>query len=47
LDEASRASDTPIARVGRVEAEPGLRVVDAHGQTVAPCWQAFDHFAPG
>jgi thiamine-monophosphate kinase len=30
--------------IGRIDAQPGLRVVDAEGQAVATPWAAFDHF---
>jgi thiamine-monophosphate kinase len=35
----------PLTRVGVIEAEPGLRVVDAHGQSVEHGLRSFDHFA--
>jgi len=35
----------PLTRVGRIEAAPGLRVVDAHGVAVAHGLRSFDHFA--
>ncbi|MCH8857264.1 MAG: hypothetical protein IIA03_13710 [Proteobacteria bacterium] len=34
-----------LTRVGRIEAEPGLRVVDARGEAVAHGLRSFDHFA--
>jgi thiamine-monophosphate kinase len=34
----------PLTRIGRIDAEPGLRVVDAHGRPVAHGLQSFDHF---
>jgi thiamine-monophosphate kinase len=43
---ASIASATPIRRIGQIDAEPGLRLVDAQGQPVANTFQSFDHFAP-
>jgi thiamine-monophosphate kinase len=42
---AALARATPVTRIGRVEAEPGLRLVDAHGQPVARHYASFDHFA--
>ena len=42
---ASEASQTPVTRIGQIESEPGLRLVDAHGQTVAGDFCSFDHFA--
>ena len=43
---AAQASATPVTRIGRIEAAPGLRLIDAHGQPVAaPAQASFDHFA--
>ncbi|WP_287878473.1 MULTISPECIES: thiamine-phosphate kinase [Acidovorax] len=44
---AALASDTPVTRIGRIEAAPGLRLVDAQGQPVARRYASFDHFATG
>jgi len=44
---AAQASGTPVTRIGRIEAEPGLRLVDAQGQPVARRYASFDHFAGG
>ncbi|MBP7544848.1 MAG: thiamine-phosphate kinase, partial [Acidovorax sp.] len=44
---ASLASSTPVTRIGRIEAEPGLRLVDAQGQPVVQRYASFDHFAAG
>lgn len=35
----------PLTRIGVIEAEPGLRVVDAHGVVIEHGLRAFDHFA--
>jgi thiamine-monophosphate kinase len=35
----------PLSRIGIIEAEPGLRVVDASGAAVEHGLQSFDHFA--
>jgi thiamine-monophosphate kinase len=43
--EAARRSATPVARIGRIEAAPGLRIVDAQGVAIAQRFSAFDHFA--
>ena len=32
--------------IGRIEAEPGLRLVDAQGQAMDYSTRSFDHFAP-
>jgi thiamine-monophosphate kinase len=44
---AALASSTPVTRIGRIEAEPGLRLVDAQGQPVVQRYASFDHFAAG
>ncbi|MFT4241326.1 MAG: thiamine-phosphate kinase [Acidovorax sp.] len=41
---AAQASGTPVTRIGRIEAQPGLRLVDAQGQAVAHGYASFDHF---
>ncbi|WP_077001040.1 thiamine-phosphate kinase [Variovorax sp. KK3] len=46
VQDAGRRSATPVARIGRIEAAPGLRIVDAAGATVAQAFTAFDHFGP-
>ena len=46
VEAAAQASATPVTRIGRIEAAPGLRLIDAHGQPVAqPHYGSFDHFA--
>lgn len=42
---AAQRADTPVARIGRIEAETGLRIVDARGVPVVQRFGAFDHFA--
>lgn len=42
---AGRTSATPVTCIGRIEAEPGLRVVDASGRPVSGRFASFDHFA--
>lgn len=42
---AAQASATPVTRIGQIEAAPGLRLVDAHGQPVTFAGTGFDHFA--
>ena len=44
VEAAGRASATPVARIGRIEAEPGLRIVDAAGRPVQQRFASFDHF---
>ncbi|MFA9287157.1 thiamine-phosphate kinase [Comamonas sp. SY3] len=46
VEQASLAAQTPVQRIGRITAEPGLRVCDAQGQAMAQRWASFDHFAP-
>lgn len=41
---AAAASGTPVQRIGRIEAEPGLRLVDAAGQPLLTQFSSFDHF---
>jgi thiamine-monophosphate kinase len=42
---AGRAVGAPVARIGRIEAEAGLRLVDADGRPLEHRYTAFDHFA--
>ena len=42
---ASVSSQTPVTRIGVVEAEPGLRLIDGHGEPVNAQFASFDHFA--
>lgn len=42
---AAQTSATPVARIGRIEATPGLRLIDAAGQAVSGQFASFDHFA--
>jgi thiamine-monophosphate kinase len=42
---ASQAANVDVTRVGTIETEPGLRLVDANGMPVALTLSAFDHFA--
>ena len=43
--QAATASQTPVRRIGRIEAAPGLRLLDAQGAPQALALQSFDHFA--
>jgi len=43
---AAQASATPVTRIGRIDREPGLRLVDAQGQPIANTFHSFDHFSP-
>ncbi len=42
---ASASSHTPVTRVGRIDAERGLRLVDVQGRLVPNTHASFDHFA--
>ncbi len=42
--EAGRESGTAVTRVGRIEAEPGLRLVDAEGKPLDLGLKGWDHF---
>ena len=42
---ASASSKTPVTRIGVIQSEPGLRLVDGHGQPVIGQFPSFDHFA--
>lgn len=42
---AGQASGTRVTRIGRIEADPGLRLVDAQGQRLTQHFASFDHFA--
>lgn len=43
--EAGARGGVAVTRCGRLETDPGLRVVDGHGQPLPPIWRGFDHFA--
>jgi len=42
--EAAARAGTPVSCVGRISAEPGLRLLDAQGQPMARRFASFDHF---
>ena len=42
---AASASETAVTRIGRIEPVPGLRLIDADGQTLPNNYSSFDHFA--
>ena len=44
--QAAREAKTRITRVGRIEAEPGLRLQGSQGPVQAEKFGSFDHFAP-
>ena len=41
---AAQAAATPVTRIGRIEATPGLRLTDAAGRPLAIVAHSFDHF---
>jgi thiamine-monophosphate kinase len=41
---AAQASQTPVTRIGRIEAEPGLRLLDGQGELLTYRFMSFDHF---
>lgn len=43
--QASAQAATPVTRIGRIEAAPGLRLLDAAGHRLADGFRSFDHFA--
>jgi thiamine-monophosphate kinase len=45
VEQAGRASATPVTRIGAIEAEAGLRLVDAQGAVLTQHFASFDHFA--
>lgn len=42
---AAQASQTLVRRIGSIEVTPGLRLMDAQGQTLPNTYTSFDHFA--
>lgn len=42
---AALQASTAVRRIGQIEAEPGLRLVDAAGRELALAFSSFDHFA--
>jgi len=42
---AAQSSQTAVTRIGQMDAERGLRLIDAQGQPVPNTFTSFDHFA--
>ena len=42
---AAQSSQTPVTRIGQINAEPGLRLLDDQGQPLPSIYASFDHFA--
>jgi thiamine-monophosphate kinase len=45
LAAAAAGSDTPITRIGQIDAAPGLRLLNEAGSELADSFRSFDHFA--
>lgn len=41
---AAKSAATPVARIGRIRAEPGLQLVNGKGEPIAQQAPSFDHF---
>ena len=44
VEAAAAQAATPVTRIGRIEADPGLRLLDAQGRPVQRRFAGFDHF---
>lgn len=44
VQRAAAEARVPVARIGRIDAEPGLRVIGPDGQPLAQRFGSFDHF---
>lgn len=42
---ASQQAQTPVTRIGSIETEPGLRLLNAQGQLMPGKFSSFDHFS--
>ena len=45
VEAAARHAATAVTLIGRIDAEPGVRVVDAQGRALPQTFPGFDHFA--
>jgi thiamine-monophosphate kinase len=45
VQRAAEAAGTRVTRIGGIDSEPGLRVVDANGRRIERAFATFDHFA--
>jgi thiamine-monophosphate kinase len=45
VQNAAQISRTHVTRIGRIDEEPGLRLVDGQGKAVANTFPSFDHFS--
>ncbi|MBO9515354.1 MAG: thiamine-phosphate kinase [Variovorax sp.] len=44
VEQAGREASVPVTRIGRIEAQAGLRIVDAQGRPITQRYASFDHF---
>jgi thiamine-monophosphate kinase len=42
---AAQSCQTPVTRIGQIDAGAGLRLLDGQGQSIPNTWTSFDHFA--
>lgn len=42
---AAQVSNIPVTRIGQIDAEPGIRLLDAEGKRMTHNFLSFDHFA--
>ena len=45
VTQAGQRSQTPVTRIGQINAEPGLQLLDHQGKRLANRYASFDHFA--
>ena len=45
VEEAALSVGTPVTRIGRIDSETGLRVIDRDGQPLSRRFASFDHFS--
>ena len=45
VEQAAARSQTPVTRIGQIQAESGLRLLNASGASVTRPFSSFDHFA--
>jgi thiamine-monophosphate kinase len=45
VDAAALASQTPVRRIGKIDTQAGLRLLNAQGESVPNTFTSFDHFA--
>ena len=45
VQDAAAQAHTRVTRIGRIEAEPGLRLLDGQGRRIERQYPSFDHFA--